>query len=243
MIWIIGGTSESRELVERIKDLENYIVTSATDSEKEFIDSPNLIIGRMSYEEMIRFVDENNISLIVDLSHPYAKIVTENAKKVAEDKNIKYIRYTRDKVVLKSKGIYLNNYEESYDYLANVKGTIFFTTGSKNIGDFVFLLGNNRFIYRILPALESIKECRKYNIGLKNIVAILGPFSKEYNKIMFKEYDVDYVVMKDSGQQGGTIDKIKACEELNIIPIVIGREDEKGINNLDLIEEKIRGYM
>ena len=169
--------------------------------------------------------------------------VTNNAKKIAEYKNIKYLRYTRDKVIPKSKGIYLNSYEECYDYLKGITGTIFFTTGSKNIGDFEKIRGNNRFIYRILPALESIEECRKYNIKLKDIVGVLGPFSKEYNKIMFKEYNADYVVMKDSGQQGGTLEKIKACEELNIIPIVIGREDEQGINSIDLLEQKIRGNL
>ncbi|NMB27280.1 MAG: precorrin-6A reductase [Tissierellia bacterium] len=243
MIWIIGGTSESRELVDRIKDLDNYIVTSATDSEKEFIDSSNLIVGRMNYKEMAQFIDENHISLIVDLSHPYAKEVTNNAKRIAEYKNIKYIRYTRDKVIPKSKGIYLNSYEECYDYLKGITGTIFFTTGSKNIGDFEKIRGNNRFIYRVLPALESIEECKKYNVKLKDIVGVLGPFSKEYNKIMFKEYNADYVVMKDSGLQGGTLEKIKACEELNIIPIVIGREDEQGINSIDLLEQKIRGNL
>lgn len=243
MIWIIGGTSESRELVHRIKDLENYIVTSATDSEREFIDFSKLIVGRMDYNKMINFVDENHISLIVDLSHPYAKIVTQNAKKVAKDKDIKYIRYTRDKVVLKSKGIYLNSYEDCYDYISHIKGTVFFTTGSKNIGDFEKLRGDNRFIYRILPAIESIEQCKKHNIGLKDIVAVLGPFSKEYNKIMFKEYNVDYVVMKDSGHEGGTIEKLRACEDLGIIPIIIGREDEEGLNDLDLIEEKIRGIL
>ena len=243
MIWIIGGTSESRELVDRIKDLDNYIVTSATDSGKEFIDASKLIVGRMSYEEMDEFIDKNHISLIADLSHPYAKVVTNNAKKVAKDKSIKYIRYIRDTVSLKSKCIYLNSYEECYNYLARITGIMFFTTGSKNIGDFEKVRGNNRFIYRILPALESIEECRKYNIRLKDIVAALGPFSKEYNKIMFKEYNADYVVMKDSGAQGGTLEKIKACEELDIIPIVIGREDEQGINSIDLIEKKIRGNL
>ena len=28
-------------------------------------------------------------------------------------------------------------------------------------------------------------------------------------KAMFKEYNVDYVVMKDSGKEGGTLNKIK----------------------------------
>src|SRR5699024_7717086 len=137
----------------------------------------------------------------------------------------------------------LNSYEDCYGYISHIKGTVFFTTGSKNIGDFEKLRGNNRFVYRILPAIESIEECKKHNIGLKDIVAVLGPFSKEYNKIMFKEYDVDYVVMKDSGHEGGTIEKLEACEDLGIMPIIIGREDEEGVNDLDLIEEKIRGIL
>ncbi|NLK44308.1 MAG: precorrin-6A reductase [Tissierellia bacterium] len=240
MIWIIGGTSEAREIVNRIKDLNNYIVTIATDGGKEFIYSHRLLTGRMNYQEMVRFCKEYKISLIVDLSHPYAKIVSENAKQVAKDLKIYYIKYIRSKTEFKINAIYLKNYEEAYNYLSTISGTVFFTTGSKNIGDFEKVRGNNRFIYRILPAMESIEECRKYNIQMKDIVAVLGPFSKEYNKIMFKEYKVKYCVMKDSGQKGGTLEKLQACEELGIIPIVIGREDEDGIKDLDLIEKIIR---
>lgn len=243
MIWIIGGTSESRRLIDRIKDLDSYIVTVATESGEEFIENIKCYTGRMDYAGMLEFVSKNCISLIVDLSHPYAKVVTENAKKVAGEKNIGYIRYTRKKVVPNSKGIYLKNYEEAYDYIAKINGTVFFTTGSKNIGDFEKVRGENRFIYRILPALESIKICRKHDIKLKDIIAVLGPFSVEYNKAMFKEYGVDYVVMKDSGEEGGTLDKIRACEELGIIPIIIGREMEDGFHSLDSIEKIIRRHV
>lgn len=243
MIWIIGGTSESRRLIDRIKDLDNYIVTYATDSGKEFIQDSILYTGRMDYYGMLEFVSKNHISLIVDLSHPYAQVVTKNARKVAEDKNIEYIRYTRKKVVPSTQGVYLKNYEEAYDYIAKINGTVFFTTGSKNIEDFEKVRGENRFIYRIIPALESIEICRKNNIKLKDIVAVLGPFSVEYNKTMFKEYQADYVVMKDSGEEGGTLDKIRACDQLGITPIIIGREMEEGFDNLDAIEKIIRGHI
>lgn len=198
------------------------------------------MVGRMDYKEMKEFVEEYKISLIVDLSHPYAEIVSKNARKVAEDQNIEYIRYVRKKIDSTSKTIYVNSYEECYKYISNISGTVFFTTGSKNIGDFEKVRGSNRFIYRILPALESIEECRKYNVQLRDIVAVLGPFSKEYNKIMLKEYRADYLVTKDSGKQGGTMEKLEACEELGIIPIIIGREDEEGIDDLKQIEKRIR---
>lgn len=240
MIWIIGGTIEAKEIINRIGDIDNFLITSATDSEREFIDCDKLVVGRMDYYSMRNFIDKNRIKLIVDLSHPYAFEVSKNAEKAAKSNNIKYIRYVRKKIENKLKTVYLDSYEECLEFLKKTEGVYFFTTGSKNIGDFEKNRGSNRFIYRVLPTLESIDECRKYNIKMKDIIAVLGPFSLEYNKIMFKEYFADYVIMKDSGKEGGTVEKILACHELNITPVVIGREDENGINDLDIIENIIR---
>jgi precorrin-6A/cobalt-precorrin-6A reductase len=51
---------------------------------------------------------------------------------------------------------------------------------------------------------------------------------------MFKDYKADFVVMKDSGIAGGTINKINACIKLGITPIVIQRlTEEKGIEDID----------
>lgn len=240
MIWIIGGTSEARELLDRINDLDNYIATIATEGGKEFFNSDKVFVGRLNKEQMISFAKEHNISTIVDLSHPYAKIVSDNAKSVCEELGIKYLRFVRKKVELLEDEIYLNSYEECYEYLTKVTGTVFFTTGSKNIGDFQLVRGDNRFIYRILPAIESLEICRKYSIHMEDIVAILGPFTKEFNKSMLSTYNANYSVMKDSGDVGGTLEKILACRELGIKPIIIGREDEEGIYDLGVIEKMIR---
>lgn len=240
MIWIIGGTSEGRKIVESIKDLDNYLVTIATDGGREFFPTENLVVGRMTYDEMVNFGKENNISMIVDLTHPYAKIVSDNGKKVAKELEISYIRYIRQISEKSKDAIYLSSYEESYEYLSNIKGTVFFTTGSKNIGDFEKVRGENKFIYRILPAIESLEICKVHNIAMKDVVAILGPFSLEFNKTMLQEYKADYCLMKDSGKPGGTLEKIQACEDLGVIPIIIARDEEEGIHDLKKIEEIIR---
>lgn len=240
MIWIIGGTSEGRELVHRLGNNNKYIITIATEGGKEFLDSNNIFVGRLSKDEMKQFALDNNINAIVDLSHPYAKIVSENAKIVSEELKIEYLRYVRKKADNNENAIYLKSYEECYKYLGKIEGNIFFTTGSKNIGDFEKVKGKNRFIYRILPALDSLVECRKYNIKMEDIVSILGPFSIEFNKIMFEEYKADYVIMKDSGTRGGTTEKIQACEELGIKAIIIGREEENGFHSLEALEKVLK---
>lgn len=241
MIWIIGGTSEGRKLVDRIEDLDNFLVTVATESGKDFIDSDRVRIGRMNYREMQEFIDREGISLIIDLSHPFAKIVSDKARRAAREKSIDYIRYTREVGSYKNV-INLPSYQEAYEYLKDIEGNVFFTTGCKNIGDFEKVRGKNRFIYRIIPARESIEECIKNKVHIRDIVALVGPFSKEYNKIMFKEHQADFVIMKDSGRSGGTLEKVQACQELGIRPLIINREEEEGVSSLDELEEIIRGF-
>ena len=70
MIWIIGGTSEGRIIVESIQDLDNFLVTIATEGGREFFPINNLVVGRMTYDEMVNFGKENKITMIVDLTHP-----------------------------------------------------------------------------------------------------------------------------------------------------------------------------
>ncbi|MBU4015323.1 precorrin-6A/cobalt-precorrin-6A reductase, partial [Patescibacteria group bacterium] len=57
------------------------------------------------------------------------------------------------------------------------------------------------------------------------------------NIAMFKEYKVDFVVMKDSGIAGGTAEKVKACQKLEITPIIIGRKPETGYTCIKSLAE------
>ena len=188
MIWIIGGTSETGELLEKIHDHVDYIATK-------------------------------DASIACD---------------------IKYIRFVRAKTLSVDENIIeVKSIECCKDYLKSINGTVFFTTGSKNIVDFEKVKRDNIYIYRVLPSKFSIDECVENNIELKNIIAILGPFSETLNISLFKEYHVDYVVMKDSGEKGGTKEKLTACQKLGIKVIMIGRETEIGVSDIEKLVEMI----
>lgn len=239
MIWIIGGTCEAVELAEKIKGKHKYIITAATESEKEFIDNESLVVCRMDEKAMEDFIKRNSIKLVVDVSHPYAFDVTKNAKEASYKCNIEYIRYVRRKTADTKGFICLDSVQDCLKFLKTVNGCVFFTTGSKNIREFESVRGKNRFIYRVLPSTESIKQCLDNNVKMKDIIASLGPYSEDFNAAMFKEYGAKYVVMKDSGVQGGTDEKIRACRILNIKAVIIGRRDEDGISDIDDIIKKI----
>ncbi len=101
----------------------------------------------------------------------------------------------------------------------------------------------NRFIHRIIPSAESLDICIRNKVKPRDIIAVVGPFSKEFNLIMFREYAADYVVMKDSGDRGGTLEKLNACRELGIVPIIVERQECEGIFSLVELKEKIKGVL
>lgn len=240
MIWIIGGTSEARKLIDKLSDSCEYVVTIATQGGRDFFDSKNLFVGRLTKAQMLEFAIKNKVDTLVDLSHPYAKVVSENAKEVCKKLEIKHIRYVREKASFYDSGTYLNSYDDCYEYLKTIKGTVFFTTGSKNIPNFEKTKVNNRFVYRILPSTESMIISEKENVHMRDLVAMVGPFSKEMNKEMLKYFDADYCVLKDSGSAGGTLEKLEACKELGIEAIIIGRDEEMGITDIDKILKMIK---
>jgi precorrin-6A/cobalt-precorrin-6A reductase len=233
LIWVIGGTSEARNLIKSLEGKTDFVVSVATYSGAEMLEYENVVINRMDQQAMIQFIKDHSIDTVVDMSHPYAVEVTQNAMTACEESKARYIRYNR-KVADTKDCIYVDSIEMCAAFLIGIKGCVFFTTGIKNINDFELVRGQNRFIYRVLPSIFSIQECVDNKIKMEDIVAILGPVSEELNYQMFKDYEADYVIMKDSGKEGGTVEKIRACKRLGIIPVVIQRQcTENGIESME----------
>lgn len=221
MIWVVGGTSESR-LVAEVLENHDYIITYATKDGLEFSDSHATLKETSSFE----FAKDNEFDLIIDVTHPFAKNITRHVKDAANRLNIPYLRYEREVTEFPKEVLELSSFEECYEYLKTITGTVFFTTGSNNVPDFEKVKGNNRFVYRILPSVDSLKKVRETKVEMKDIVAMLGPFNEEVNMALLRAFNASYLVTKDSGKAGGTDEKITAALKLGIKPIVIARSEE-----------------
>ncbi|MDO5714287.1 MAG: precorrin-6A reductase [Tissierellia bacterium] len=237
MIWLIGGTQEANLLAHRLEGNIEFILTLATEGGLQFTNVSNVEVGRLNEVEMVEFIKDRDIKGVVDCSHPYAKIVTSLAKSAAKKSNIPYYRYIRPSNHHAKDGIFVKDISECIETLKNITGTVFFTTGSKNIKDFEPLRGKNRFIYRILPTSESFLLAEKAGVKMKDLIGALGPFDEEYNAYLFRKYKVDFCVTKESGAGSGVDEKIVACEKENVTPIVILREAEEGIRDIVTLEK------
>jgi len=226
MIWLIGGTSNSREIAKRLtREGFEFTVTATTDFGCKLIEAEaaNVKEGRLSKEQMIEFIKDNHIQSIIDSSHPYATEVSKNAIEVAENAGIPYLRYER-KAEFHPYAHYFNSWEEIVKYLENREGRIFLTIGSKNIKLFA-PLGIDRIWARVLPVEQSISECKNMGLPPNQIIGMAGAAFKELNIALFREFKIQYVVSKDSGSEGGVQDKIEAAKALGIEILILKKED------------------
>lgn len=245
MIWIIGGTYEGDYISKKLKEYP-HVVTLGTKEGLDYFEGENYLYKRLGgYEGMKKFIKENDIDLVVDVTHPFAKNVSKNGKKAAKDLNVPYYRYERNLSKTGKHTIEFSSYEECFSYLENWEGTLFVTTGSKRVEDFEKVRGENRFIYRVLPMVDSVTKLNNLGIHIKDIVAMVGPFYKSIDVEFLKFFGADAVVMKDSGKVGGTEEKIKAAEELGITSFLIKRKKDGDYsfsdfvkNILDIVDKK-----
>ncbi|WP_426710995.1 precorrin-6A reductase [Cetobacterium sp. SF1] len=227
MIWIIGGTKDSRDFVDLYENKKELIVTTATEYGGKLLEDSGVkvLCKRLLPGEMDDFIEKNKIYKIIDLSHPYAVEVSQNAIEASKRKNIRYVRFERENLEFQNHDGIIEFYsvEEIVKYLENLQGNILITLGSNNLEKFKDLKNISNLYFRILPKWEMIKKAEDLGILPKNIIAMQGPFTYELNLAMMKQLDIKYMVSKKGGDTGGEREKIEATKDAGAISLLLDR--------------------
>ena len=76
-----------------------------------------------------------------------------------------------------------------------------------------------------------MEECSAAGFEGKHLIGMQGPFSRELNEAMLRQFHCRYLVTKDSGKAGGFQEKIDAAFSCGAIPVIIGRPlKEEGLS-------------
>lgn len=217
-ILIFGGTSEGRNLFNHLLNLDkNVHISLATTFGGDLIDHPNMIVGRLDEAGILDLVEKLDIDVVVDTTHPYATIVTDNIKSALATKELKYLRLVRENIDLPNAKTF-NDVNSLIDYLETHEGRALLTTGSKDLIHFTRLENfATRLIVRILPVQESLENALNLGYSPKNIICMMGPFTREMNEAMINHYNCDFIVTKDSGKAGNITDKLNLPAEALVI--------------------------
>lgn len=236
-ILLFAGTSEGRQLSEYLSYHNfDFSVCVATDYAKEYLSNNiDVITGRKNFNEIKELISSRGYSLVLDATHPYADVVTENIKKATDTLKVKYLRVLRDTQPLDDICIEFQDVYQVVDYLNSNDGNILLTTGTKNLKDFVSVKNyQERIFARILDNSQSYQDGKAF--GYKNIILNTGACDLNTNLSHIEKSKAKYLVTKESGITGGFIEKIQACKIKQVIPIVISRpKDVNGLSLKDVI--------
>lgn len=231
MIVMLCGTSDARELAQSIQSEGYDVLTSVvTDNAAKSLREVGLRarVGRLTHDDMVTLLKQNSVQAIVDASHPFAEEASRNARKAAEEVQLPYVRFERERQSFheNERLIMVADYEEAANVALQKKGVIMLTTGSKTLPIFTKkLLGHAdiRLIARMLPRKDNMEKCEQLGVEQKNIVAIQGPFTKHLNKALYEQYGVTLMITKESGRVGAVDEKVEAALECGIETVVIKR--------------------
>ncbi len=246
-ICIFAGTKDGRELAELLSSRGLHVTAcAATEYGGELLEGVQGLMvktGRMDEDQMADFMREEGFDLVIDATHPYAQIVTQNIKAAAADAGIDYLRLLRAADPVPGNAVYVKDTAEAVSYLSGTAGQILLTTGSKELSAYSKIPGFSERVWaRVLPLESSLKQAEEAGLPSGRIIAMQGPFSKEMNRAMLNMTGASFMVTKMSGKIGGFGEKMDAALEMGVTAVVVGRPpEEDGFDFdqvVDIVEER-----
>lgn len=299
-IMLFAGTTEGRKICEYLagnKDV-NYIthVYVTTEYGKELIieftayedsidisDRLHIHVGKLDEDGILAELERIRPDIVIDATHPYARVVTHNIKDACNKCKVDYIRVLREESALPvecENGSEIdNNYNEcnilnennqcsvNTDLNINISEwpvyaesmkevvallnssdyadkNILFTTGSKNIPEYINIINYKQRVYlRLLPDPNMIKKAIDAGLLPAHLIGMQGPFSTEMNIALIRQFDIGVLVTKESGNSGGYNEKLMAGKQTGISVVVIKRPVEKDGKSLAEVIEYLKSRL
>jgi precorrin-6A/cobalt-precorrin-6A reductase len=231
VILMLGGTKDARVLAGTVRAAFPDVVLAVSvvseygaallQEQKDCV----VLQGKMDAAAMAVFIRKNGVRVLLDATHPFAEQVTAQAKQASKQCGIDFIRYERPALEIEAGGgVYFAADFTAAAHIANRLGeVIFLTVGSRHLAEMVAVIpSGKKVVARVLPDPHSVQHCLVSGLAPWQIVAVQGPVSTQLNAALFSEFKADVVVSKESGEAGGTPEKVAAARQLKI-PIVLVR--------------------
>lgn len=229
-LWVFSGTSDGNALANELAG-QDYPVVVSTATEyggevaAQHCSGVSIWAGHQGVEARKQALSQNHARAIVDATHPYASLISEQLMGLAQSLNIPYLRFERPSSFVAGSGIECDSTEQAAEQAIALGQRIFLTTGSKDLATFLQAQGakEREWFVRVTPEPEFIQRAIDLGVPRSRICAMQGPFSQAFNEVLWRDLKIDCVITKDSGDAGGYNTKVAATQALNIPLLVIKR--------------------
>ncbi len=228
-IYLIGGTTEANLAALRLRSEGYRVVVSVATALGEGVAATAGLetdAGAKDAEALASGARSNGAAAIVDCSHPFARLVSEEASRAAGQAGLPYLRHSRQPVPppLDDIVISVDSFEAAASLLGERGGRALLTIGTRHLKPFVEAGAD--FTARILPLAESVEDCARLGIAPAAIIAAWPPYSADFNRACLRKSQAAVLVTKESGREGGLEEKLRAAAEEGATVILIARPVE-----------------
>lgn len=237
-VAIFSGTTEGRMLSHQLAS-EGVPVTVCVATEygrAEQGQAPGITVhtGRLEPSAMADLVA--GAALCVDATHPYAVQASANIRAACEKAGVPCLRLLRPASPLPKNALTAPDAASAARMLAGTEGKILLTTGAKELTAFAFL-GGQRLVARVLPSHAGLEACEAAGIPAHNRIAMQGPFTREMNEAILRQFSIRYLVTKDGGEAGGFGAKAEAAAAAGVVMVVICRPADAGASYQEVLDQ------
>ncbi len=231
LIHVFGGTSDARQICQMLDEAGTgyrLSVASTAGVQQAGGLKGEIVCGRMDVDQMSDYLQQKRVKQVIDASHPYAELLSQNIFQACKRLGISLIRYERTSEIdeVSHPLIHRVSTIDQACHLAKQLGKrVLLTTGSKQLADYVKQLSDMTVMARVLPTADVLALCEACGLTVDQIFALKGPFSAEFNLAMYQFCRADMVITKESGAQGGFKQKVEPCLTLGIPCIIVCRPD------------------
>ncbi|WP_308120757.1 cobalt-precorrin-6A reductase [Paractinoplanes bogorensis] len=213
---ILGGTSEARALAGSLSQSGIAVISSlAGRTSTPLLPAGEVRIGGFGGAPgLAAYLEAERIDVLVDATHPFAAVISDNAGAAAAVTGVPLIVLRRPGWSEQAGDVWhrVRELGEAAALLPRLGHRVFLTTGRQGIGEFASV--DAWFLARSVEPPEPPMPARL------EVVLDRGPFTLEGERRLLTRHRIDVLVTKDSG---GPDAKLIAARERHIPVIMVNR--------------------
>ncbi|WP_115627924.1 cobalt-precorrin-6A reductase [Buttiauxella agrestis] len=242
-VLVFGGTSDARFICQILDEHRiSYTLSVATAVGESLAGKigGQIRVGRIDSAEIADLLVSQAVRWVIDASHPYAELLSRNITQACEIAGVALSRYQRRSELHDLEHPLLHkvaNLQAACTVAQKFGSRVLLTTGSKELAAYQQGLPGKTLLARVLPTSEVMAECEALGLGVDNIIALRGPFSAEFNAATYDFCSPDVVITKESGAEGGYLDKVNPALARGI-PCVVVTRPQPLVSGPELLESR-----
>jgi precorrin-6A/cobalt-precorrin-6A reductase len=228
-ILLLSGTSEGRLLARALLDQGFAVTATVTRAEArqslfgQLEGELTVEVGGFSEQSLEEFLARGKADVVLDATHPFAARITAIAQRVCSKLEMPYVRYERPDWTPPAGTQFAATFAQAAEVVPALGRRILLTLGARQLKHFAHLHDRAELFARVLPSPLSLEQALAAGFPAERVMCLRPPFSQAFNRALLEEYRIDVLVTKDSGAEGGVIEKVLAAAELGVKVLMIRR--------------------